>query len=147
MHASEIAPIRAATIAPLFRAAAPLLEFRLENKPATVTITGAAGQIGYALAFRVASGQMLGTDRPLNLNLLEITPALPSLAGVVMELADCALPTLRTSARKGVRLAERSRTSSRPIVPVAPVTRIIGGGSLAREGGRGSFAMSASRLR
>ncbi len=64
------------------------------KKPATVTITGAAGQIGYALAFRVASGQMLGTDRPVNLNLLEITPALPSLAGVVMELMDCAFPTL-----------------------------------------------------
>jgi malate dehydrogenase len=64
------------------------------KKPATVTITGAAGHIGYALAFRVASGQMLGTERPVNLNLLEITPALPSLAGVVMELMDCAFPTL-----------------------------------------------------
>jgi len=64
------------------------------KKPATVTITGAAGQIGYALAFRVASGQMLGSDRPVNLNLLEITPALPSLSGVVMELADCAFPAL-----------------------------------------------------
>jgi len=64
-------------------------------KPAvTVTITGAAGQIGYALAFRVASGQMLGADQPVNLNLLEITPALPSLTGVVMELSDCAFPTL-----------------------------------------------------
>jgi malate dehydrogenase len=66
----------------------------LEKKPVTVTITGAAGQIGYALAFRVASGQMLGADQPVNLQLLEITPALPSLAGVVMELADCAFPTL-----------------------------------------------------
>ena len=66
----------------------------MENKPATVTITGAAGHIGYALAFRVASGQMLGTDRPVNLQLLEITPALPSLTGVVMELSDCAFPTL-----------------------------------------------------
>ena len=66
----------------------------MENKPVTVTITGAAGHIGYALAFRVASGQMLGTDRPVNLQLLEITPALPSLTGVVMELSDCAFPTL-----------------------------------------------------
>ncbi len=66
----------------------------MEQKPATVAITGAAGQIGYALAFRVASGQMLGADRPVNLQLLEITPALPSLAGVVMELSDCAFPTL-----------------------------------------------------
>src|SRR5215510_13572021 len=64
------------------------------NKPVTVTITGAAGQIGYALAFRVASGQMLGADQPINLHLLEITPALPSLQGVVMELNDCAFPTL-----------------------------------------------------
>ena len=64
------------------------------KKPVTVTITGAAGHIGYALAFRVASGQMLGTDQPVNLNLLEITPALPALGGVVMELADCAFPTL-----------------------------------------------------
>ena len=70
------------------------MEPRLEKKPATITITGAAGHIGYALAFRVASGQMLGADRPVNLQLLEITPALPSLTGVVMELADCAFPTL-----------------------------------------------------
>ena len=67
------------------------------KKPATVTITGAAGHIGYALAFRVASGQMLGPDRPVNLNLLEITPALGSLNGVVMELTDCAFPTLHRS--------------------------------------------------
>jgi malate dehydrogenase len=64
------------------------------KKPVTVTITGAAGQIGYALAFRVASGQLLGPDQPVNLNLLEITPALPALGGVVMELSDCAFPTL-----------------------------------------------------
>ena len=69
-------------------------ESRLARKPATITITGAAGHIGYALAFRVASGQMLGADGPVNLQLLEITPALPSLTGVVMELADCAFPTL-----------------------------------------------------
>src|SRR5215470_15952697 len=62
--------------------------------PVNVAITGAAGQIGYALAFRVASGQMLGADQPVNLHLLEITPALPTLQGVVMELADCAFPTL-----------------------------------------------------
>jgi malate dehydrogenase len=64
------------------------------NSPVNVAITGAAGQIGYALAFRVASGQMLGTDQPVNLHLLEITPALPGLQGVVMELNDCAFPTL-----------------------------------------------------
>src|ERR1700759_110885 len=64
------------------------------KKPLNVAITGAAGQIGYALAFRVASGQMLGPDQPVNLHLLEIPPALPTLQGVVMELADCAFPTL-----------------------------------------------------
>jgi malate dehydrogenase len=64
-------------------------------KPAlNVAITGAAGQIGYALAFRVASGQLLGPDQPVNLHLLEITPALATLQGVVMELDDCAFPTL-----------------------------------------------------
>src|SRR5262245_31524007 len=61
-----------------------------------VAITGAAGQIGYALAFRVASGQMLGPDQPVNLHLLEITPALGALQGVVMELSDCAFPTLNS---------------------------------------------------
>ena len=59
-----------------------------------VAITGAAGQIGYALAFRVASGQMFGADQPVNLHLLEIPQALPGLHGVVMELDDCAFPTL-----------------------------------------------------
>lgn len=62
--------------------------------PVRVTITGAAGQIGYQLAFRIASGQMLGTDQPVILQLLEIPPALPALQGVVMELDDCAFPTL-----------------------------------------------------
>jgi len=59
-----------------------------------VAITGAAGQIGYALAFRVASGALLGPDTRINLHLLEITPALGALQGVVMELEDCAFPTL-----------------------------------------------------
>jgi malate dehydrogenase len=64
------------------------------KQPLNVAITGAAGQIGYALAFRVAAGGMLGADQPINLHLLEITPALPALGGVVMELSDCAFPTL-----------------------------------------------------
>ncbi len=62
--------------------------------PLNVAITGAAGQIGYALIFRVASGALLGPDGLVNLHLLEITPALPALQGVVMELNDCAFPTL-----------------------------------------------------
>ena len=64
------------------------------KQPINVTITGAAGQIGYALAFRVAAGALLGPEQPVNLHLLEITPALPQLQGVVMELLDCAFPTL-----------------------------------------------------
>jgi malate dehydrogenase len=64
------------------------------KQPVNVAITGAAGQIGYALAFRVASGQMFGPDQPVNLALLEIPQALPGLQGVVMELDDCAFPTL-----------------------------------------------------
>ena len=63
--------------------------------PVRVTITGAAGQIGYALLFRVASGAMLGKDQPVILQLLEITPALGAVAGVVMELDDCAFPLLQ----------------------------------------------------
>ncbi len=62
--------------------------------PVRVAITGAAGQIGYQLSFRIASGQMLGNDQPVVLQLLEITPALDALKGVVMELDDCAFPTL-----------------------------------------------------
>ncbi len=64
------------------------------NSPVRVTITGAAGQIGYQLAFRIASGQMLGGKQPVVLQLLEIPPALGALNGVVMELDDCAFPTL-----------------------------------------------------
>ena len=77
------------------------------KKPVTVTITGAAGNIGYALAFRVASGQMLGADQPINLNLLEIPAAAAAVQGVVMELNDCAFPTLNkvtASSEADVRL-------------------------------------------
>ncbi|NND65852.1 MAG: malate dehydrogenase [Gammaproteobacteria bacterium] len=62
--------------------------------PVRIAITGAAGQIGYQLCFRIASGQMLGEDQPVILQLLEIPPAMAALDGVVMELNDCAFPTL-----------------------------------------------------
>ncbi len=62
--------------------------------PVRVAVTGAAGQIGYALLFRIASGAMLGADQPVILHLLEITPALGALEGVIMELNDCAFPLL-----------------------------------------------------
>lgn len=64
------------------------------KSPVRIAVTGAAGQIGYALLFRLASGAMLGADQPVILQLLEITPALGALDGVVMELNDCAFPTL-----------------------------------------------------
>ena len=64
------------------------------NDPVRVAVTGAAGQIGYSLVFRIASGQMLGPDQPVILSMLEITPALKSLEGVGMELDDCAFPLL-----------------------------------------------------
>ena len=64
------------------------------KSPVRVAVTGAAGQIGYALLFRIAAGDMLGADQPVILQLLEVTPALAALQGVVMELNDCAFPTL-----------------------------------------------------
>ena len=66
------------------------------DKPVRVAVTGAAGQIGYALLFRLAAGAFPGGGRPVVLQLLEVTPALPALQGVVMELQDCAFPGLRS---------------------------------------------------
>ena len=74
--------------------------------PVRVAVTGAAGQIGYALVFRIASGQMFGPDRPVELRLLEITPALPALEGVAMELDDCAFPLL-----SGIELTDSASTA------------------------------------
>ena len=76
--------------------------------PVRVAVTGAAGQIGYALTTRIAAGELLGSDQPIILQLLEITPALPALEGVVMELRDCAFPLLEdivTSDKADVALA------------------------------------------
>lgn len=64
------------------------------KSPVRIAVTGAAGQIGYALLFRIAAGEMLGKDQPVILQLLEVTPALKSLEGVVMELQDCAFSNL-----------------------------------------------------
>jgi malate dehydrogenase len=66
----------------------------MSKSPVRVAVTGAAGQIGYSLLFRIASGEMLGKDQPVVLQLLEIPQALGALAGVVMELEDCAFPLL-----------------------------------------------------
>ncbi|MEU2439377.1 malate dehydrogenase [Streptomyces rubradiris] len=67
----------------------------MTRTPVNVTVTGAAGQIGYALLFRIASGQLLGADVPVRLRLLEITPALKAAEGTAMELDDCAFPLLQ----------------------------------------------------
>ena len=64
------------------------------KSPLRVTVTGAAGNIGYALLFRIANGDLFGTDQPVILQLLEITPAMKALEGVAMELDDCAFPLL-----------------------------------------------------
>ena len=65
------------------------------NQPIRVAVTGAAGQIGYSLLFRIASGAMFGPQQPVILHLVEVEPALPALAGVAMELDDCAFPLLK----------------------------------------------------
>ncbi len=65
------------------------------KSPVRVAVTGAAGQISYSLLFRIAAGEMLGTDQPVILQLLEITPALEALKGVVMEIEDCAFPLVQ----------------------------------------------------
>jgi malate dehydrogenase len=70
----------------------------VSNTPVKVAVTGAAGQIGYSLLFRIASGALLGPDTPIALSLLEITPALGAAEGVAMELADCAFPLLSSIA-------------------------------------------------
>src|SRR5690242_1829540 len=67
----------------------------MNTTPIRVAITGAAGQIGYSLLFRIASGAMFGPNQPVILHLIEIEPALPALNGVVMELDDCAFPLLK----------------------------------------------------
>lgn len=64
------------------------------KKPMRVAVTGSGGQIGYSLLFRIASGEMLGVDQPVILQLFDITPSLPVVRGVVMELEDCAFPLL-----------------------------------------------------
>ncbi|REF30356.1 malate dehydrogenase [Calidifontibacter indicus] len=68
----------------------------MSNTPVKVAVTGAAGQIGYSLLFRIASGALLGPETPVALQLLEVTPALKALEGVVMELDDCAFPLLHS---------------------------------------------------
>ena len=78
----------------------------MSTSPVRVAVTGAAGQIGYSLVFRVASGQLFGSDQPVVLQLLEIPPAMGALEGVAMELDDCAFGLL-----SGIELTDRSETA------------------------------------
>ena len=78
----------------------------MSTSPVRVAVTGAAGQIGYSLVFRVASGQLLGPDQPVVLQLLEIPPAMGALEGVAMELDDCAFGLL-----SGIELTDRPETA------------------------------------
>ncbi|MEI8057240.1 MAG: malate dehydrogenase [Actinomycetes bacterium] len=78
----------------------------MARNPVNVTVTGAAGQIGYALLFRIASGHLLGPDVPVRLRLLEITPALTAAQGTAMELDDCAFPLLA-----GIDITDDARTA------------------------------------
>lgn len=80
------------------------------NKPVRVAVTGAAGQISYSMLFRIASGAMLGRDQPVILQLLEITPAMEALQGVVMELDDCAFPTLA-----GVEISDKAEVAFKDV--------------------------------
>jgi malate dehydrogenase len=87
----------------------------MSKKPVRVAVTGAAGQIGYALLFRIAFGEMLGKDQPVILQLLEIPDekAQKALKGVIMELEDCAFPLLAGIDRKSTRLNSSHRLTSR----------------------------------
>src|SRR5687768_17277611 len=80
------------------------------NTPTRVAVTGAAGQIGYSLLFRIAAGEMLGKDQPIILQLLDIPQFLPALKGVLMELDDCAFPLLA-----GVTVTDDPREAFRDV--------------------------------
>jgi malate dehydrogenase len=82
------------TAVPTIQIYYPILRRYIVTSPVRVTVTGAAGQISYSLLFRIASGEMLGPNQPVILQMLEITPALEALKGVAMELEDCAFPLL-----------------------------------------------------
>ena len=98
MLSRVISPVVRPTAAVVVRGAAPAVlpqrSYASDVQPMRVTITGAAGQIGYALAARIANGDMLGKTQPVILQLLELPGAMKSLEGVCMELNDCAFPLL-----------------------------------------------------
>jgi malate dehydrogenase len=107
----------------------------MTQSPVKVTVTGAAGQIGYALLFRIASGQLLGPDTPVRLRLLEIPPAVKAAEGTAMELADCAFPLL-----EGVDISDDPRqafegTNVALLVGARPRTKGMERGDLLQANG------------
>ena len=84
----------------------------MSDSPVRVAVTGAAGQIGYAILFRIASGQLLGPDTPVHLSLLEIPDALKAVEGTAMELDDCAFPLLDRSRHHRRSQTRRSTEST-----------------------------------
>lgn len=107
--------------------------------PVHVTVTGAAGQVGYALLFRIASGQLLGSDTRVVLRLLEIEPVLPALEGVVMELEDCAFPLLADVVTTSDAKVAFSGTSWALLVGASPRREGMERGDLLKANG-GIFA-------
>src|SRR5215467_10748876 len=96
----------------------------MSTSPIRVAVTGAAGQIGYSLLFRIASGSMFGPNQPVILHLIELEKALPALGGVVMELDDCAFPLLK-----------KITTSSDPNVAFKDIDWALLVGSVPRKDG------------
>src|ERR1700733_8508072 len=105
------------------------------STPVTVTVTGAAGQIGYALLFRVASGQLLGPDVPIRLRLLEITPALKAAEGTAMELDDSAFPLPPGIAPPPARPPASAATSAALVAGARPRTAGMERGDLLEANG------------
>ena len=95
----------------------------MTDTPTRVAVTGAAGQIGYSLLFRIASGQLLGPDTPVHLSLLEIPTALKAVEGTAMELDDCAFPLLAGVVNVRRRQGGVRRCRRRVAVGASPATR------------------------
>src|ERR1700742_4864270 len=115
----------------------------VSTTPLKVAVTGAAGQIGYSLLFRLASGSLLGPDRPIELRLLEIEPALKALEGVVMELDDCAFPLLA-----GVELgADGNKIFDGPKLALGGGARLEANGAIFTAQGKALNAVAADDIR
>ena len=106
------------------------------SKPVRVTVTGAAGQIGYSIVFRIACGQLLGPDQPVDLRLLEIPQAMGALEGVAMELIDCAFPLLPASTCTITRRTPSTATNVALLVGSRPRTKGMERAELLSDNGK-----------